>query len=288
MFLQPNTLLMKPIAGNLIPQKKLVLGYALNGEASAYPIQLIAYHHQVLDTIGDQPIMVTYCSVCRSGRIFKPEIDGEPASFRLVGMDHFNAMFEDNRSGSWWRQATGEAVAGASKGKMLPEFPSEQMTLAQWLDFYPHSLIMQYDPAFIEHYDSLDSYDIGIGRGPLTGTDTLSWNDKSWVVGIVIGEKAKAYDWNQLKRKRIIQDIIADTPIVIALSSDNQSFVVFKRSSPEMIFTMHNDTLLYQDHKYDLAGCSEIPGMGSLKKVQAYQEFWHSWRTFHPETERYE
>ena len=97
---------------NTVVIDRLVLGVQINGQARAYPIQYIAYHHQVTDTVGGKPIMVTYCSVCRSGRVFEPRISGKQDAFRLVGMDHFNAMFEDKTTGTWWRQVNGEAVAG--------------------------------------------------------------------------------------------------------------------------------------------------------------------------------
>jgi hypothetical protein len=32
-------------------------------------------------------------------------------------------------------------------------------------------------------------------------TDSLSWKDKSWVIGVKAGKESKAYDWNQLKKK---------------------------------------------------------------------------------------
>ena len=73
--------------------------------------------------------MVSYCTVCRTGRVFAPVIAGRPATFRLVGMDHFNAMLEDQATGSWWRQANGEAITGQLKGTRLPELPSVQLTL---------------------------------------------------------------------------------------------------------------------------------------------------------------
>ena len=109
--------------------------------------------------------MVTYCSVCRTGRVYAPEIDGKPAQFRLVGMDHFNAMFEDADTRSWWRQGTGEAVAGPLKGKILPEIFTTQTTLQQWLGMHPGSLIMQADTLFKADYADLDTYDVGLGRG---------------------------------------------------------------------------------------------------------------------------
>lgn len=100
-------------------------------EASAYPIQFIGYHHQVRDTVGGQPVMVTYCTVCRTGRVFLPKVQGAAETFRLVGIDHFNAMLEDARTGTWWRQATGEAVGGPLRGEVLPEIASTQASLGE-------------------------------------------------------------------------------------------------------------------------------------------------------------
>jgi hypothetical protein len=38
----------------------VVLAVNLNGEAAAYPIRLMAYHHVVQDTVGGTPIVATY------------------------------------------------------------------------------------------------------------------------------------------------------------------------------------------------------------------------------------
>jgi hypothetical protein len=39
---------------------ELVLGVAINGEARAYPVDLLAQHEIVNDVVGGQPIAVTY------------------------------------------------------------------------------------------------------------------------------------------------------------------------------------------------------------------------------------
>jgi hypothetical protein len=91
MFYQPQHKGVVSVDENKVPLNKLVIGVALNGEAKAYPIQIIGYHHQVQDTIAGEPIIVTYCTVCRTGRIYSPMVNGRKESFRLVGMDHFNA-----------------------------------------------------------------------------------------------------------------------------------------------------------------------------------------------------
>lgn len=288
MFHQPHVLRMVTASENKVPKEKLIIGVAEKGEARAYPIQYIGYHHQVLDTLGSAPLMVTYCTVCRTGRVYRPVVDGQTEQFRLVGMDYFNAMFEDKRTGSWWRQATGEAVAGPLKGQFLPEVAAEQMSLEQWLRLYPDSRIMQADSAFAAEYKQMDSYDTGKGRGPLTGTDTLSWQRKSWVIGVRAAGASKAYDWNQLLQSRIIHDQVGSTPVVLVLASDNKSFFAFERPDPVHFFSLRQDTLYLGERAYSLRG-DPLDGQGpSLVKINAVQEFWHSWQTFHPDTEHYQ
>jgi hypothetical protein len=288
MFLQPETLTFKGRTDNTLSDSTVVLAFAHQGEAKAYPLRYIVYHHQVRDTVGGKPVMITYCSVCRTGRVFEPLVKGQPENFRLVGMDHFNAMFEDNNTKSWWRQSTGEAVAGPLKGESLPELESMQLTANKFFSLYPFGSVMQAEEASKENYDSLGKFERGKSKGQLTRTDSLSWKDKSWVVGVVNEDgQSKAYDWIQLKEKRIINDAIGSTPVVIALSDDQQSFAVFERPAENDNFTIRNDTIFAGEKSFDFSGRDLSTSSGQLKRVKAYQEFWHSWRTFHPGTEKY-
>ena len=289
MFLQPKKLSFKSRSESLLGDSSLVIGVAYNGEAKAYPIRYISYHHQVRDTVGGKAVMVTYCNVCRTGRVFEPLVNGSAENFRLVGMDHFNAMFEDSSTKSWWRQATGEAVAGPLKGSVLPELESMQVSVSKFFWMHPFGQLMQEDISSSKSYDSLGRFEKGKSKGKLTRTDSLSWNDKSWVVGIQLDDESKAYDWNDLKKKRIINDKIGDVPIVLVLSDDSQSFAVFQRPQERVIFSVKNDTLRTKHSLYDFSGkllLTDSVSIPALKKINAYQEFWHSWKTFHPETLR--
>lgn len=288
MFRQPSVVTFKTREGNALTDSSIVIGVVNKGVAKAYPVRFLTYHHQVQDTIGGKRIIVTYCNVCRSGRVFEPIVKGRQEKFRLVGMDHFNAMFEDDSTHSWWRQATGEAVVGPLKGEMLPEVDFSQVTLKKWLELYPEALVMQLDEFSRDDYDSLGRFEKGKSKGKLTRTDSLSWKDKSWVVGIQLDSESKAYDWNQLKEERIINDVIGKKAIVLALSSDEQSFVAFERPFAEDSFVIRNDTLFSGNRAFDFSGRDLTTLSDNLQPVRAYQEFWHSWKTFHPNTKRYE
>lgn len=286
MFYQPRHLHFLKADQNVVSLDRLVIGVTNNGEAKAYPIQYLGYHHQVQDTIGGKRVMVTYCTVCRSGRVFDPTVNGRPENFRLVGMDHYNAMFEDHTTKSWWRQATGEAIAGPLSGAKLPEVPAIQSSLDTWLELYPGSLIMQPDSNFSEIYYGLSDYESGQRSGRLTRRDTTSWMDKSWVAGIDLGEVSKAYDWNDLVSKGVINDTLASTPVSIIVSPDQKSLFAFRRHSIEQELTFRNDTLTDGKVDYFLSGIAMDTNAIALPIIPIYQEYWHSWRIFHPSTRK--
>ena len=286
MFKQPVSVIFKNSKENKVETGRIILGISLNGESKAYPIQFLGYNHQVRDSIAGKPNMVTYCTVCRTGRVFEPLIEGKPEEFRLVGMDHFNAMFEDKGTGSWWRQVSGKAVAGPLKGKTLPEVPSIQTTLEKWIELYPNTLIMQADEGFKEKYEEMSKYESGASKSKLTLRDLGSWKDKSWVIGVESGSESKAYDWNRLQKEGIIHDELGDKPIAIFLSKDKKSFVAVERQNSKQIFSMINDTLITADNRYNFIGISLDSTKSNLKRLNAYQEYWHSWQIFHPLTKK--
>jgi len=229
-------------------------------------------------------VLVSYCTVCRTGRVFSPVVGGRAETFRLVGMDHFNAMLEDRTTGSWWRQANGEAITGPRKGETLAELPHQQVTLKEWLALHPASLVMQGDSTFAEEYAKDYAFERGTSRKALTGTDTASWHDKSWVVGVTLDGRCKAYDWNRLERERVVNDEVAGTPVLIVLGSDSASYYAFRRPDASTRFTLRGDSLVADGRAYSIAGRG---ARDSLVAINASQEFWHSWRAFQPGTERY-
>ncbi len=293
MFYQPKHKNLAAVAENKVATDKLVIGVAMDGEAKAYPIEIIGYHHQVQDTLAGQPIMITYCTVCRTGRVFSPFVNGKKEDFRLVGMDHFNAMFEDATTKSWWRQANGEAITGPLKGTVLSEIPSQQATLAAWLRQYPNSRILQPDSSFREEYDSLAGYDKGTLESSLEKRDSASWKMKSWVVGVAVAGYAKAYDWNDLVSKKMIHDSLPNLPVIITLEKDTATFHVWSRMvDGKALQFVKNDAGLTDTNTQSLWNDDGVCVSGilngqRLKPVQSSQEFWHSWESFHPGTKKY-
>ena len=297
MFYQPHSVTLADSAGNTVHPGRLVIGVVAGNQAKAYPIQVIGYHHQIRDTLGGAPIMVTYCTVCRTGRVYVPLVRGRLQDFRLVGMDHFNAMFEDEATRSWWQQATGVAIAGPLKGQRLAEIPSGQYTLGEWMRLHPGSKVLQPDSAYAKEYDDLKDYDNGTIKGGLEKRDSGSWKPKSWVVGVVAGANAKAYDWNSLADHPLIHDTIGEIPVLV-YQKDSANFHVFSRlvggqtlyfaaAQGELFSGKLTDSLTHSIWTADGRCILGKYAGQQLQPLQSYQEFWHSWSNFHPTTTRY-
>ncbi len=293
-FIKPKQKVFTAATVDTTDKNELVIGVVINGEAKAYPIRIVGYHHQVMDTVGNTPVMITYCTLCRAGRVYSPFVNGKKASFRLVGMDHFNAMFEDATTGSWWQQATGKVIAGPLKGTALTELTSKQLTLAAWLREYPDSYVMQPDASFKNSYNSLAGYDKGTVKSGLEKRDSASWKRKSWVIGVTLNNTSKAYDWNELVKTKVINDLIEGLPVVLALEKDTASFHVYDRlvNGAILNFEKGNDDVFIDENTHSTWNMDGVCVAGVMKgerlsMVQSYQEFWHSWSTFHPNTTRY-
>lgn len=292
MFYHPKNKLLVNASSDTTNRNNLVIGVAINNEAKAYPIEVIGYHHQVRDTIGGEAVMITYCTVCRTGRVYSPRVHGKPENFRLVGMDHFNAMFEDATTKSWWRQQNGTAIAGPLKGSALKEIFSQQMALGAWIALYPNSYVLQPDSNFRKQYADLDGYDEDTLQSSLEKRDSASWQLKSWVIGVNVNKNFKAYDWNKVAKNKLIEDDFEDIPLLLTMSNDERSFYALSRNTDNGILHFAYDSTFsfLRDDKtgstWNINGlCIDGTLKGhQLKPVQAYQEFWHSWKTFHPRT----
>jgi len=118
---------------------------------------------------------------------------------------------------------------------------------------------------------------------------------KSWVVGITTNGFEKVYDWNELLKDYIIQDTIGKQPVLLVLENDTSSFHAFNSvlHGKTLFFSLDRTMSQLTDSNthsiWNLNGhCISGPYQGSqLETLAAYQEFWHSWKQFHPNTSQY-
>jgi len=279
--------------GNFIDTNRLIVGVVIGNEARAYPINIIAHHHQVKDKIAGKDILVTYCSVCRTGRVYEPIIDGKVVDFRLVGMDHFNAMFEDPETKSWWRQVNGTCIAGSQKGKHLADIPCYQTTLKTWLKLYPNSLVLQQDSDFTKDYKDLEKFDDGSVKSKLIGRNSTPNEFKSWVVWVKNNNQVKSLDWSVIEKNKYAIAQVGNSNCMI-VSNDGQSVFAYKIDDnaanvnykalikdTEFAITTNNGTFHY-DYKGKMIQKSNLntKNIPILTPIPCTQEFKHSFEDF--------
>lgn len=279
----------KSASENEVLLSQQVLGVNWKGELKAYPANMIFYHHQFSDTIGNHPIVVTYCGMCRSGRVYDGLVDGEALHLKLVGAVSYNAILKDTKTGTWWRQETGEAVKGKLKGRILDDVPMEQMSLKNWLLKHPDSQILQYDSKYQGKYDfltSLMNYEASFPIWFRQETPPL-------VIGLEINGHSRAYDWKSLQKMRMAMDAIDDKHLLLVSSEDGSSPFAYRRDIGDDILEFKIDGDILKDTKtgsqWNIFGqCIEGPMEGTtLPTIQIYQQFIRAWVTFHPDTSYY-
>lgn len=293
-FREPGTRTFVTAAKNKVAPERLVLGLEVNGVAKAYPLNILALHYRISDSIGGTPVLVTYSLLCRTGRVYSPVIAGHLQRFDLVGMQHNNGVLRDQESGTWWYQATGRAAYGTREGQRLTEIPCRQMTLGAWLALHPASLVLQPDAMFADIYKQLESFDHARMIETDANGQAIPWQEFGWVVGLEAGGVERVYDWNNLVNRRVLNDTLGVTPVVIAVAQDTTNFGAWRRTLDGATLTFAIDSAGHgmrdaeSGSLWDWNGaCTAGTYTGRrLEPLEAHQEYWHTWQTFHPAAQR--
>ncbi|MEQ8641358.1 MAG: DUF3179 domain-containing protein [Alphaproteobacteria bacterium] len=120
-----------------------VLSVEINGDARAYPLQIMTWHEIVNDVVGGVPVAVTYCPLCNTALIFRRDVDGQVLEFGTSGaLRHSDLIMYDRQTFSWWQQFTGEAIVGDQTGTLLDIVPSRLESFARFRERHPDGQVL--------------------------------------------------------------------------------------------------------------------------------------------------
>ncbi len=140
-----------------------VIGLEINGDARAYPLRILIWHEIVNDTVGGEPVAVTYCPLCNSAVVFERVVKGETTTFGTTGkLRNSDLVMYDRLTESWWQQFTGEAIVGEMTGTQLDIVPARLESLAQFRERHPDGRILVPNNPDFRNY----------GRNPYAGYDS--------------------------------------------------------------------------------------------------------------------
>jgi hypothetical protein len=130
----------------------IILGITINGEARAYPIDILNWHEIVNDNFEGKPISITYCPLTGSGIAFNTSsISG--SSLGTTGqLYENNLIFYDRITETYWSQMFGLSWCGQLKGP-LEMAPIIEATWISWKSMYPESKVLSRETGYTKDYD---------------------------------------------------------------------------------------------------------------------------------------
>jgi hypothetical protein len=144
---------------NFLADNEPVLALEIDGDARAYPVQILTWHEIVNDTVGGIPVGVTYCPLCNSALAYdrRVEVDGvdEVLDFGTSGLLYNSSLvMYDRQTQSLWSHFTGQAVMGELTGIELDDYAVATVAWNVWRDTNPDGLVLSRETGFDRSYGS--------------------------------------------------------------------------------------------------------------------------------------
>ena len=287
----------------------LVVGIVVNGEARAYPHNVLWWHETINDFVGGKAVLVTFCPLTGSGLVFDPVTDDGLLQFANSGFlqDNNNVMF-DMTARSLWTQMFLGSICSDFRGKKLKLLPVVQSTWEAWKALHPDTGVVSFNTGHARNYvrnpystyNEIDNAEIFSPHSFLDPRLQI----KERVLGIEHEGVARAYPYTGIGEKVAINDVIQDLPVLVVWDDHAQMAIPFDgRVSAsgtdrrqELTFTIVGGSAFPFKLKDEETGtvwsitgeALDGPLAGAkLEQVAAYTSFWFAWAAFNRGTEVY-
>ncbi len=203
--------------GYLQPQEAVVT-LTINGDARAYPVQVMIWREIVNDTIGGAPVTVTYCPLCNTAIGYYRELGDRIFDFGTSGRLYNSALvMYDRQTESLWAHYTGQAIAGALTGAQLELIPMATVAWETFLDEHPNGLVLKRPGGFGRSYGTnyLVNYDTPEGNPFFFGgTPDDRLPPQTRVLVIRHGDASVAVQLDTLSSAGVLPLDLGGTPVV--------------------------------------------------------------------------
>ena len=282
-------------------------------DARAYPIQILIWHEIANDTVGSEPLVVTFCPLCNTAIAFKRTVNSQVLDFGTTGrLRYSNLIMYDRQTETWWQQATGEAIAGEMTGMKLEFYPAVIIAWREFKTSYPHGKVLSRETGYLRDY----------GKNPYIGYDDVNnppflyqgpvtpgrLPPVARVLTIDLNSEVVAYPYETLETIGAVNDTVGGEAVVVfwqpgtvspldnattASGREVGAAAAFSRTADgqTLTFVAENDTLKDREtgSTWNILGrATGGPLAGTqLSPEVAINHFWFSWAAFRPETRIY-
>ncbi len=299
-------------ADKWLKPKEPVILFERNGEARAYPLQILIWHEITNDAVGGLPVTVTFCPLCNTAIAFDRRLDGRVLDFGTTGKLRFSDLvMYDRQTESWWQQVTGEAIVGELTGKRLTVLPAQIIAWETFRGHFADGKVLSRNTGFGRSY----------GQNPYVGYDNVNTspflyagpNDPRLrplerVVTVSIGKDDVAYPFKVLEEVRVVNDTVGGQELAIffekgvASALDQSSIAdsrdigtagVFERKTngQTLSFKRVGNTItdVQTSSTWNILGMATAGHLKGKRLVPVVNghHFWFSWAAFRPKTKVY-
>ena len=296
-------------ADSWLEGKEPVIVLEINGDARAYPLQVLIWHEIVNDLVGEVPVSVTFCPLCNSAITFDRRLEGVVYDFGTSGnLRNSDLVMWDRQTESWWQQLTGEAIVGELTGKRLTFLPSP---IISWNDFkaaHPQGQVLSKETGFPRPY----------GENPYVGYDRADQSPflfrgdldgrllpKERIAAANIGDVDVAFPFSALEVERAVNYAVAGQDLVVffkpgtrsaldgVLIGDSREIGATGMFDPQLdgrklTFRADGDQFLDNEtgSTWSILGeATAGPLVGKrLNPIVHANHFWFAWAAFRPDT----
>ncbi|NIR30567.1 MAG: DUF3179 domain-containing protein [Gammaproteobacteria bacterium] len=299
-------------AGVWLDAREPVIAVTLNGDARAYPLQILIYHEIVNDRIGGVPVSVTFCPLCNACIVFDRRVDQRVLDFGTTGkLRKSDLVMYDRQTESWWQQFSGRAIVGDLAGTELERIPASIVAFESFERAHPDGRVLSRDTGHRRPY----------GRNPYRGYDSI--DDQPFlfmdpvdprlppmerVLNITVDDQHRLYPFSLFAEQPVINDEVGGVPVVVmsrrgTLSVLDDGNIRKSRTVPSatayerrldgrvLTFERRDGSIVDRDtgSEWDLFGNAVAgPLKGRrLTPTQSGLHFAFAWLAFNPDSEIY-
>jgi len=273
----------------------LVLGFEINDDVRAYPLDILVWHEIVNDVVGGEPVAVTYCPLCFTNQVFKRTIEGDVVEFGTSGkLYNSNLVMYDRSTESYWSQALGQAIVGERTGYKLERVPFDVAYWEDWKEINPDTKVLSQDTGFGRPYgaDPYGDYYTSPSIYFPVSNDDDRLGPKEIVVGLGYDGLYRAYPLANIEEEHAINDELAGRHVLITSHYPLMARAFDRTVDGQILEFEYKDGLVIDRNtgsEWDIDGVAlkgELAGK-KLERLPFDQGFWFEWVAFHPDTQLY-
>ncbi|HEV2071426.1 MAG TPA: DUF3179 domain-containing protein [Acidimicrobiales bacterium] len=293
-----------------LDDREPVVAIEVDGDARAYPVQILTWHEIVNDTVGGEPIAISYCPLCNSAIAYDRRLGDRVLDFGTSGLLFNSALvMYDRQTESLWSHFTAEAVAGVLTGEELDRRPTALVAWSEWRSANPDGLVLSRSTGHQRDY----------GHNPYTGYDDIDQppflfdgeadgrlRAMTRMVGINDGDDAVAVQLDALLDAGVLEASLAGRDLVVwalrgtASALDDSNISDGRDVGTTGVFEAELDGRQLRFERVDEGFVDEQTGslwnvLGEavegeltgrqLTRVSHVDTFWFAWAAFLPDTE---